>query len=142
MQQQFARRDEQLAIGQGPLRVDPTPLIGEWINTNPATTGITRVTIAGDQDDLRIAIWTAGTEGAEPRRRLVADVIYSNGPAAAPAMAMSASYEDEFEKTLLEANLSLGLLVIATCHTLKNPRGRANYFLREFFHFAEQPLHD
>jgi hypothetical protein len=144
--QQYSRRDEQIDAGQGPYIVDPTPLVGHWINTNTATTGIARVTIAREGGDVRITLWPVGRNGTP--HRATADVVYATGPAATTAMALAARYEDEDIATSLEANLSLGLLVIATCHTFKpvtsagvgrdNGQG-ANYFSREFFHYAGPP---
>jgi hypothetical protein len=136
---QYARRDEQLDPGQGPYEVDPSPLLGDWINTNGTTTGIARVAISRDRDSVSISIWPAEMPRADPRYRATADVVYSNGPTATAAMALSASYKDESLDTQLEANLSLGLLVIATCHTFRNGGGRSNYFSREFFHYAGEP---
>ena len=54
-------------------------------------------------------------------------------------MALSSGYDDEFEHTTFEANLSLGLLVVVTCHTFRNDDARTNYFSREFFHYAGEP---
>jgi hypothetical protein len=138
-QLQYARRDEQLDPGQGPFEVDPSPLVGNWINTNSATTGIARVTISRGRDGVGISIWPADMPRADPRYRATADTLYSNGPGATAAMALSTSYEGESENTTFEANLSLGLLVVVTCHTFKNGDARSNYFSREFFHYAGEP---
>jgi hypothetical protein len=135
-QLQYARRDEQLDPGQVPLEVDPAPLVGDWINTNRATTGIARVTISRERDGVSVSIWPADMPRAGPRYRATAHTLYSNGPGVTAAMALSTSYEDEFESTTFEANLSLGLLVVVTCHTFKNGDARSNYFSREFFHYA------
>jgi hypothetical protein len=139
---QYARRDEQWESGQGPYDVDPTPLVGDWLNTNASTNGIARAAISNDRDGVRISLWPAGTSRAEPRYSMTADVVYSNSPSATAAMAVSARYEDESMATTLEANLSLGLLVIATCHTFKNGGDRSNYFSREFFHYRGAPSMD
>jgi hypothetical protein len=145
MTHQYSRRDEQVGAGQGPYVVEPTPLVGHWRNTNTAATGIARVTIAREGDDVRITLWPAGRDGR--RRQAIADVVYAAGPTATAAMALAARVEDEDIATSLEANLSLGLLVIATCHRFKSAAssvgadgGRhANYFSREFFHYAGPP---
>jgi hypothetical protein len=138
-QLQYARLDEQLDPGQGPFEVDPSPLVGTWINTNSATTGIARVTISRERGGLSIAIWPADVRRADPRYRVTADGVYSNGPGATAGTALSSRYCDESENTTFEANLSLGLLVVVTCHTFKSSDVRTDYFSREFFHYAGAP---
>jgi hypothetical protein len=136
----FSRQDERL---EAPLpvaiEVDPAPLLGSWVNTNSATTGMSRVSIARDTGGVSIAVWPADQPGGPARHRAPVDAVYANGPLATTAMALTARYEDETERTTVEANLSLGLLVIAACHTFKHDDGRSNYFSREFFYFAGDP---
>ena len=99
--------------GKGRTRVDPSPLLGDWINTNGTTTGIARVAISRDRDSVSISIWPAEMPSrADPRYRATADVVYSNGPTATAAMALSASYKDESLDTQLEGEPELG----PACH--------------------------
>jgi hypothetical protein len=136
MHVRHARRDEQLDPNQGPYEIDPAPLLGYWINTNTATTGIARVLISRDRDGVSISIWSADAPNAAAQHLARSDAVYASGPSATAAMALSARYEDGSMDTTLEANLSLGLLVIATRHTFKNDERRSNYFSREFFHYT------
>jgi hypothetical protein len=52
-------------------------------------------------------------------------------------MAFRATYDFGFLETRLEANLSLGLLVIANLNTFRDDSGRSNYFSREFFYKSD-----
>ena len=79
-QWQYARRDEQLDPGQGPFEVDPSPLVGTWINTNSGATGIARVGISPERYGVSISIWPADMPSADPRYRVTADAVYSSGP--------------------------------------------------------------
>ena len=133
------RADEQVeAADPGPLEIDPSPLLGHWINTNTTTPGIARVIIRGWGRDVSIRVTTAS--GPTPREWGDADVevVYSAGVHSSAAMAFVAKYDFGFVETRLEANLSLGLLVIATFNTFRDGSGRSNYFAREFFYRGEE----
>ena len=65
------------------------------------------------------------------------DVLYSTGVQSSDVMAFSATYDFGFLETRLEANLSLGLLVIANLNTFRDGSGRSNYFSREFFYHSK-----
>jgi len=132
------RADEQQEMEAGVIAVDPLPLIGRWINTNTATPGIARVTVASRGDDLTIRISSAN--GPTPREWGDApiDVVYANGVGSQTAMALVAAYDFGYLETRVEANLSLGLLVVATFNTFKDGSPRSNYFGREFFYRADE----
>ena len=97
------------------------------------------MTVARDDEGVLVSVWPATGPPAAAAFFARADAVYSNAPTATAAMALTAGYEDERVATRLEANLSLGLLVIATCHTFKGGSGRSNYFSREFFYYAGTP---
>ena len=131
-------REEVASADPGPFRIDPSPLLGHWVNTNTATPGMARVTISGSGRDVSIRVSAAG--GPTPREWGGADVevVYSAGVHSSAAMAFVAKYSFGFLETRLEANLSLGLLVIATFNTFRDGSGRSNYFAREFFYRAQE----
>jgi hypothetical protein len=131
----FARADERAESAQlGSIEVDPTPLLGTWINTNAAAPGIARVIVTGRDSDLSIRVHSAS--GPTPRDwgNAAVEVLYSNGIQSPAAMAFTATYNFDSVHVQLEANLSLGLLVIATFNTFTDHSDRSNYFGREFFY--------
>jgi hypothetical protein len=136
----FVRADEQLESAMpGPMAIDTSPVVGDWSNTNLSTPGIARVLVSGRGDSLSIQVFASS--GPTPREWGEADVevVYSNGVAAQAAMAFVASYDFGYLEVRLEANLSLGLLVVATFNTFKDGSGRFNCFGREFFYRSEEP---
>jgi hypothetical protein len=133
------RADEKIqSPDPGPFEIDPSPLLGHWINTNSITPGIARVIISGGGRDVSIRVFAAS--GPTPREWGDADVevVYSAGVQSPAAMAFVARYDFGFVETRLEANLSLGLLVIAAFNTFRDGSGRSNYFAREFFYRAQE----
>src|SRR5262249_36178114 len=140
----FSRADERLeAPVPSPVVVDPSPLIGCWINTNTATPGLDRVIVSRRGDDLTIRVTSAS--GPTPREWGDAgvDTVYATGVGATAALALLATYDFGFLETRVEANLSLGLLVVATFNTFRDGSGRSNFFGREFFYDAgKQPAEE
>jgi hypothetical protein len=134
----YVRADEQVeSAGPGPFEIDPSPLMGCWINTNTDTPGIAKVIISRRDPDVSIRVFSAS--GPTPREWQEANVeaLYSTGVQALPATAFVTTYDFDYMETRLEANLSLGLLVIASFNTFKDRSGRSNYFAREFFYRDE-----
>jgi hypothetical protein len=135
----FVRADEQVeSAGPGPFEIDPSPLMGCWINTNTDTPGIAKVIISPWDPDVSISVFSAS--GPTPREWGDAnvEVLYSTGVHSLAATAFVARYDFDFMDIRLEANLSLGLLVIATFNTFKDDSGRSNYFAREFFYRSHE----
>jgi hypothetical protein len=133
------RADEKVeSVDPGPFEIDPSPLLGHWINTNTTTPGMARVIVSGSGGDVSIRVIAAS--GPAPLEWGDADVevVYSAGVHSAAAMAFVANYDFGFVETRVEANLSLGLLVIATFNTFRDGSGRSNYFAREFFYRAQE----
>jgi len=134
----FVRADERLESAHpGPFEVDSLPLLGTWINTNTATPGIAKVIITGRAGDVSIRVLSAS--GPTPRDwgEADVDVLYAAGVHSLAAMGFVAAYDFDVVETQLEANSSLGLLVIATFNTFTDRSGRSNYFAREFFYRQE-----
>lgn len=117
--------------------VNVTPLLGEWINTNPATRGIVKAVIRRELDDVFVQILGAASPSPRNWGEARVEALYSSSVQALDAMALTATYDFGFLETRLEANLSLGLLVIANFNTFRDDSGRANYFSREFFYHAK-----
>jgi hypothetical protein len=136
----YVRADEQVRSPMPePFAIDSSPIVGRWINTNLSTPGMARVIVAGSDENLSVRILTAS--GPTPRDwgRAKVDAVYSNGISSPAAMAFVASYDFGDLEARVEANLSLGLLVVATFNTFKDGSGRSNFFGREFFYRSDEP---
>ena len=134
----YVRAEDQLGAGSAaPAEIDPTPLLGEWINTNTATRGIEKVIITRRGDDVFIRVVGAWSPSPLDWGEARADVLYSTGVQSSDVMAFSAVYDFGFLETRLEGNLSLGLLVIANLNTFRDGSVRSNYFSREFFYHSK-----
>ena len=129
----YTRADEQIDAPRQPADLDPTPLLGRWENTNAQTDGIARVMVTRHGAGLTVAVREAGA--GDPRHAVV-DGLYASSVTGTTATAFTADYEVAGLQTRLEANTSLGLLVIAACHTFPDGDPRADCFRREFFYFA------
>ena len=134
----YVRAEDQLGAGSAtPAEIDPAPLLGEWVNTNTATRGIEKVIINRTGDGVFIRVFGAWSPSSCDWGEARADVLYSTGVQSSDVMAFSAMYDFGFLETRLEANLSLGLLVIANLNTFKDGSDRSNYFSREFFYHSK-----
>jgi hypothetical protein len=136
----YVRAEDQLgAVSATPAEIDPSPLLGEWVNTNTETRGIEKVIISRAGDGVFIRVFGAWSPSPRDWGEARADVLYSTGVQSSDVMAFSAEYDFGFLETRLEANLSLGLLVIANLNTFKDGSVRSNYFSREFFYHSKEP---
>jgi hypothetical protein len=143
----FVRADEQVeSTMAGPLAVDGSPIVGHWINTNLSTPGIARVVVTSRDGNLSIRVFAASGHAPHEWGDADVEVVYSNGVTSQAAMAFVATYDFGYLQTRVEANLSLGLLVVATFNTFRDDSGRFNFFAREFFYRAEdapaQEIHE
>lgn len=134
----YVRAEDQLAPeSETPKEIDTTPLLGKWVNTNSSTRGILEVVISREGDDLLIQVLGACSQSPCDWGVARADTVYSTSVRSSDPMALTATYDFGFLETRLEANLSLGLLVIANFNTFRDGSGRSNYFSREFFYHSK-----
>lgn len=114
----------------GGMSLDPTPLLGSWINTNDGTRGIRAVALGAQGNALTVrALGSPGLDWGE----VPADFLYSDNLRSARAVGFLARYDFRDSESLLQANVSLGLLILATFDRVRNRGGLANSFSREFF---------
>lgn len=114
--------------------LDLEPLLGNWINTNSDTNGINRIVLTARENRLILSAVDSGEASAHTREETPADCVYASSITSRQASAFSARYCHDIVETHLLANLSLGLLVVASATTVRNERGRPKAFSREFFH--------
>ena len=112
--------------------MDHSSLEGAWINTNPDTTGITRIEIADGGDALGVRIHGAcspdpcdwGTQDATPYAYHVSGDVVAG---------VEVTYDFGFQEVLVVAIHNRGVLVIHTYHRFKDDSGRSNFIYKEFF---------
>lgn len=126
--------------GSAPQSINPSPLVGEWVNTNPASRGLTRVVVRRDGGDLYVRVIGARSGSVFDWGEAKVDSLYAASVQSPNATAFSAYYDFGFIEVRLEANLSLGLLVVASFNTFRDKSPRSNYFSREFFFHAAESV--
>ena len=113
-----------------PIRVsdiDRSALVGNWINSNPDTSSITRVNVFEVDGKLQLQAFAVGpvdwgtTTGD----------VFAAGPAARVGAGFAATFDLGFAEVKLQAMIMKGLLVLAQFHLFKD--GRDSHFLREYY---------
>ena len=130
----FSRANDILGAG---LAASPPPsladLVGSWLNTNPTTGEIARLTISECEGRLLLSIEGAGPPGriAWPETPAIPYVARLDS---AEVTGFEAHCNLGFMETHLAANLKHGVLVIQSYNRFKDGSGQGAYFTREFFH--------
>jgi hypothetical protein len=110
---------------------DLTAFAGSWRKTNEAPQWIERVEARVEDDALYVRIWgsDSGDWGERP-----ADTIYVMPADPSKGSAFLARYTLADAEVDVEANVNLGLMVVATWVRWTDANGRSNTFTREFFY--------
>jgi hypothetical protein len=109
-------------------------IFGNWLNTNPHSTGITRLRIDPDGND-GARLWAWGARLPQPAEwGMVPAMLFSLSSESRLAGAFSARYEADGMAVALQANIKQGVLVVASFTEFKDDSGRSNYFHREFYY--------
>ena len=133
----YVRTEDQPAGAIASEPIDLAPLCGVWVNTNKETRGIEKVLIRQSGGQLLVRIIAVGAAEPVDWGEIRARAVYAKDAGSRTPMAFEALYEFDSVESLLQANLSLGLLVVAGLNTFKDGSGRSNYFSREFYYRAE-----
>ena len=111
-------------------------LAGVWVNSNPETTGITRMVITQSGSRLSLQVYAIGPEGLPEGvidwGSVDIDVFYAT-PASQVAAGFTCLYDFGFVETRLQAMILKGLIVLAQIHKFKGGDNRVDYFVREYF---------
>lgn len=133
---EILREWERVALPAPRPRVAVEPMAGRWTKTNDKAQWIGRLDVRVDGDDLLVRV-AGGGAGPSPadwgiaRTSTVYGSWLTGGDATAGAFV--AHYELPEAHVEMQANLNLGLLVVATYVRFKEPGPYANRFTREFF---------
>ncbi len=132
----YMRAEDQLESAVAPESdgtVDPTPLLGTWINTNSAADGIVKVILATKTGALRVHAFGA----CDPNPCDWGEVngaVFGESISSRDAMSFTAVYDFAFMEVILQAYVVKGVLVIVSFTAFKDDSGRSNYVGKEFFY--------
>lgn len=111
---------------------DTSALPGTWVNSNPATNGIARMTVTEDAGRLSLRAYGVGPDGLIDWGDAPVEV-FAASPSSRAAAGFTCVYDFGFCETRLQGMIMKGLLVLAQFHRFKDASGRADYFVREYF---------
>ena len=117
-------------------RIAIETLAGSWKKTNDKAQWIDSLIVDTVGDDLYVTIFGSSSPSPQSWGRVRAEVLYSGGIGTGDsrAGAFAANYRfDDFD-VAVQANLNLGLLVVATFVTFRNAGPLSDRFTREFFY--------
>ena len=133
---EILREWDRVALSAPRPRVAVEAMAGRWTKTNDKAQWIGGLDVRVDGDDLLVCV-AGGGAGPSPADWGIVrtDTVYAgwltSGDAAAGAFVAHYAFPDADVE--LQANLNLGLLVVATYVRFKEPGPYANRFTREFF---------
>jgi hypothetical protein len=138
---QFAREIERVTLPAPRPRVAVEAMAGRWIKTNDKPQWIAGLDVTVDGDDLLVRIFGGGA-GPSPAdwASVRTAVVYAGSLHGGNALAggFLAHFDFPTMSVEVQANLNLGLLVVATYVTFKEPGPLADRFTREFFRRATE----
>ena len=117
--------------------IDPKPLIGNWINSNPDTSSIARINITEANGKLQLRVSAVGPDGPIDWGVATADV-FAAGPGSTTGSGFTCTYDFGFAEARFQGMIMKGLLVLAQFHIFKDDSRRASYFLREYFAMTQE----
>lgn len=112
--------------------IDPSGLVGTWVNSNPDTSGIARMIVSESAGDLSIQTYAIGPDGLIDWGTTDLTVFAATASSTSGA-GFSCRYNFGFAETFLQGMIMKGLLVLAQFHSFKDDSNRADYFVREYF---------
>ena len=135
----YAKAEDQVdpeTLHDANIPLDPTPMLGTWLNTDRHTGGIVKVVLAARDGALTVRAFGACDPSPCDWGEVTAD-LFAEHAGSRTAKTLSAHYDFGFMETSLQAFAKLGVLVMAIFTRFKDDSGRANYFDREFFYKVE-----
>ena len=128
---EFAQLSDHIEVD--PIKhIDPKPLLGHWINSNPDTTSIARINITESNGHVQLQVFAVGPDGPIDWGTAPAEV-FAAGPASHTGAGFMCTFDFGFAEARFQAMIMKGLLVLAQFHIFKDESKRASYFLREYY---------
>jgi hypothetical protein len=125
------RRQDDVTVQPGRRILDPGGLAGRWVNTNAQGRGIGEIAIAVDHGRVELCALGAAGNARCAWGTAEADLVCGSDVHARTGIAFTARYDFGGFQTVLQGNLNLGLLVVASFNRV-GARGH-DYFAREFY---------
>lgn len=133
LNQHFAQLNDLVELDALPRGdIDPSALIGHWINSNPDTNSIARLKTFESNSKLQLQVSAVGPDGLIDWGTTSAEV-FAAGPASRVAAGFTGTFDFGFAEARLQGMIMKGLLVLSQFHLFKDESKRASYFLREYY---------
>jgi len=116
--------------------LDLTPLTGTWRKTNEAPQWIDRVVVRIDDGAPVVRVFGSSAPSPADWGESRAETVYANAVDSKTASALMTRYSFDDCEVDFEANVNLGLLVVATFVRWRDG-ARSDAFTREFFYRSE-----
>lgn len=128
------------AVSPGATRgvLDPSSLLGTWINTNRETRGVARLVVGAKDGAVTLRVLGTHPDGLVDWGPSDQVITYASSANGARATALTASYELKSVRVELEGNFNRGVLVLACYTRYKDGSGRAVFF-REYYALRDEP---
>ena len=111
---------------------DLSPLLGTWMNTNPDTDSILKLTVARRNGGIVLRVFGASSPSPVDWGEVEANAYVNGGTC--EGVGFRARYDFGEIETFLVSNHKQGILTIQSYTSFRDASGRMNYFAREFFH--------
>lgn len=112
--------------------VDIRPFPGDWVNSNPDTSGIARLKVSEAEGRLSLQAFAIGPDALVDWGTVEVSVFASSASSRAGA-GFTCVFDFGFAETRLQGMIMKGLLVVAQFHRFKDDSHRTGYFVREYF---------
>jgi hypothetical protein len=116
--------------------LDLAPLAGTWRKTNEAPQWIDRVVVRIDDGAPVVHVFGSAAPSPSNWGESRAEIVYANAVDSKTTSALMTRYSFDDCEVDLEANVNLGLLVVATFIRWREG-ARSDAFTREFFYRSE-----
>jgi len=110
--------------------IDPSPLLGEWLNYDVGSRNIASLTVTQRGDDVILRI--TGVPDFDWGEMTVSP--FALTVAGGEAVAFKAAYDFDFLRVAVLAYLNKRLLVVDAYCTFYDGSGRSSYFARDHFY--------
>ncbi len=112
--------------------VDLGAFTGLWVNSNPDTNGIARMSMTEAGGKLSLQVFAVGPDGLIDWGATAVNV-FAASPSSRAGAGFTCVYDFGFVETKLQGMILKGLVVLAQFHHFKDESRRADFFVREYF---------
>ncbi len=128
----YTKTEDLLGTVDGPLEIDFTPYLGDWINTNPETGLAKKLSLGVRNGTLYLTAYGVGKDGLIEWGESPC-IPFTDAVNSSTVLAFRTEYDFETMKIQMVSNVKRGTLVLQLYTTFKDGSPRFNYYNREFF---------